>query len=572
MNGILRLSVVLLLAGGGWWWAASRAPEEPAEPPPTAVARDLGDYVGVDACRACHAREATAWDASPHGRHGLPQATPRATVDGSIGSVWMQTYLARDAKGYHRILPRCFDLREKRWRAVRAVLAEISGPAGNRHSFSDADVSGRSFEVDCAGCHASGATLRVTGTSGQMRSSWRDLAIDCEACHGPGRAHAEAWARLEDDAPLVAIGTLPARQQTALCARCHGGPPATGDFGPDQAADFVGALEHGSAVRADGSALGQIYQHASFARSPCAVEGALTCTSCHATHGPGLKPVPQVDALCTTCHEAQVGRQHHHHDPSGPGGRCIECHMPRIFEGLLAHQRDHRIGIPLPATPYAPDACTACHTDRKKSWAAAAARRWWGAPDGATLAAIEAVHRANEGGVREREVLRRAQRHRDAHFRVAATRLLGDASPAVGDAMPEVRLAAVRVARDAADEALLRQFVQDREVRVRAAAWMALNALGASIPPGAAADLRRAAHHGRLDSELRMLLARLDLEAGRAEEAAEHLADAVAYRSTDIALWRALAKAYTEAGDVEHAAEAWSSVQRLAGPDERTRR
>jgi len=573
MNGALRMSVVLLLAGGGWWWWSGQHDDRPTAPtPPPPLAYDLGPYAGVDACRACHAKETEAWERSPHGRHATALVTPRRTVDAAIGSVWMQTFLARDERGYHRILPRCFDLREKRWRSVTTVLDEIRGPREDLPSITDADVKGRSFEIDCAGCHAVGTRVRMNGGSGHMQSSWRALAIDCEACHGPGRAHAEAWAQVDPGEPLASIGTLPTRDQTALCARCHGGPPTAGGFGPAEAPDFVGTLDHGRMVRADGSAVGQMYQHAAFARSPCAIEGGLTCTGCHEAHGPGLKPVPDIDRLCSNCHEAQAERAHHHHDPVKPGGHCIDCHMPRIYDGLLTHQRDHRIGVPLPATPYAPDACTACHTERTKVWAAAAARRWWGTPDLETVEAIEAVHRGRAGDLGGRLALERALTHPDAHLRVAAARLLGEAETALADTLPEVRLAAVETARLAKDHEVLRQLTHDGEVRVRAAAWLALDGLGTIAPPEAAEDLRRAAPHVRTDVELRRLLARLDLAAGRAAEAAEHLADAAAFRPKDATLWRALAEAHTKAGHEALAAEAWTQVERLNSRTKRPRR
>jgi hypothetical protein len=55
--------------------------------------------------------------------------------------------------------------------------------------------------------------------------------------------------------------------------------------------------------------------------------------------------------------------------------------MPRVVYGVLDVHRSHRIEIPDPAGAAAagrPDACTGCHVEETRTWAAAAARRLWG--------------------------------------------------------------------------------------------------------------------------------------------------------------------------------------------------
>lgn len=82
---------------------------------------------------------------------------------------------------------------------------------------------------------------------------------------------------------------------------------------------------------------------------------------------------------CLGCHDAaKLGGADR---PAGHGGHgdgvdCVGCHMPRTAYGLLGGIISHRITTPAPASLVGrhdePDACTQCHVDRSRSWAAAA--------------------------------------------------------------------------------------------------------------------------------------------------------------------------------------------------------
>jgi hypothetical protein len=62
--------------------------------------------------------------------------------------------------------------------------------------------------------------------------------------------------------------------------------------------------------------------------------------------------------------------------------------MPRVVYGLVGAHRSHRIDSPRPDLSPAesrPDACTLCHVDQSRAWAAHALERWGGGqpePDG----------------------------------------------------------------------------------------------------------------------------------------------------------------------------------------------
>jgi hypothetical protein len=473
----------------------------------------------------------------------------------------MQAYLRRDATGHHRILEKCFDLRRESWRPVADVLNEIRGTPRATSSAPLASVGDRSFEIECSGCHTSGARLRLDPGTAHMESSWRDAAIDCEACHGPGKAHGDAWAKLDPGQPLAKLETLSPRAATAVCARCHGGPPTAGDWGPADAPHFVTVLEDRDGLFADGTASGQVYQYPGFVRSPCYREGKLTCTGCHEAHGPELRRAGHPDALCSRCHEDKRGRAHTHHDARKHGARCVACHMPRLLDGLMAHQRDHRISSPLPQSPFVPDACTACHKDKDKAWASRAYEDWWGEPDNATLSAIRAVHLARRNAPEAKPLLKRARHHPDPFFRAAAALYLEDPALTFDDSVPEVRLAGVKTARRSKEQ--LQRFAKDSEPRIRAAARLALIELGEPAARIDREDLACAVRQVRDLSLARVLLGTLQLADGEASIAVRNLEEAVVFRPGLTDAWHALARAYEQTLQGPNAQKAHAQRARL---------
>src|SRR5260370_397577 len=80
-------------------------------------------------------------------------------------------------------------------------------------------------------------------------------------------------------------------------------------------------------------------------------------------------------AVCPKCHEkvrpAPQRLAHTHHPAGSAGSRCLNCHMPRINEGLQDVVRTHMIYSPTRADMIQanhPNACNLCHTDRPIDW------------------------------------------------------------------------------------------------------------------------------------------------------------------------------------------------------------
>jgi len=514
-------------------------------------AKSAPGHVGAADCAGCHADEARAWRKSAHGRHGIAIREPEGGFDGAVGSQWMQAYLKKGPDGYHRIRSRCLDLRKNEWTDVAPVLEAIRGPWPGAAGITAKEVAERSFEVDCSGCHSSASRLRIDPETGKMDSHFGDWSIDCEACHGPGGDHSATWKRLSADAPLVRLAKLSPRHANAICARCHGGPPTDGDFAPEDARHFVAWLKDREGFLADGSASGQVYQYSTFVRSPCFTEGGLTCTGCHDPHSDELRPGPDLDAMCVRCHSDEAAG-HTFHDVAKEGARCVNCHMPKLLTGFLAHQRDHRISIPLPASPHVPDACTACHKEegQDKAWADRAYRKWWGKPSRSTLSAVRAITLARRKDPAAKPLLRRALVHPDPFFRGNAAIYLEDPGAMIDDPSPEARLLGVVAARTVAS---LRPFLEDSEPRVRSAAMVQLIKLGEDVPLDWRADLEHCTSQLRDLPVPRIMLGVMSLQEKKPQEAQRWFMSALATRPNATDGWLGLATAYEAQGNVKDA-------------------
>jgi hypothetical protein len=199
------------------------------------------------------------------------------------------------------------------------------------------------------------------------------VGVSCESCHLGGRAHARDGVAIRFDpvspdlaprpgAPDLSRGRRDPLVVNAICGQCHSTPSPS----------YPG----GAATRNSTEAL-------DMARSGCA--GAIKCTDCHDPHtagpGPGAPDDRRHLAACGRCHPdvASSAREHSGHDAGAAS--CLDCHMPRVVQGLSDVVRTHRIGSPAPAADLeagAPNACNLCHLDRSIAWTAGELARRWG--------------------------------------------------------------------------------------------------------------------------------------------------------------------------------------------------
>lgn len=263
----------------------------------------------------------------------------------------------------------------------------------------------------CAGCHSTGVVKHHDAASGEYRTTSTDQAVGCEACHGAGSAHvAEARGAavaageghglpvatrvlrrlvfaFDGSTPIARPRGDPAVGQRAgeVCAGCHARrQQLVAEPRPEAPFldNFRPALIEPGVYHPDGQIDDEVFEYGSFVQSAMHRAG-VTCTHCHDPHDG--KPRAPGNALCAQCHlPARYDvASHHRHAPGSTGAACTACHMPtKTYMGVHV-RHDHRLAVPRPdvsARLGTPDACTACHTDRRPDWAAAALESWRGKP------------------------------------------------------------------------------------------------------------------------------------------------------------------------------------------------
>ncbi|WP_404307316.1 cytochrome c3 family protein [Neorhodopirellula lusitana] len=203
-----------------------------------------------------------------------------------------------------------------------------------------------------------------------------NLGISCEACHLGSKAHVEQKSTKPvffPKSPHFHIeGTVEkdfGRTQTNvnyICGRCHVGdrPLLAGGMSTWNSTEYTDATRGG-----------------------CYSE--LRCIDCHDPHtaiGQKWKLTPaQDDQSCIRCHDQFIdptaAQAHTHHKPDTAGSRCMNCHMPRMNEGLQDLVRTHMIFSPTNEAMIEenqPNACNMCHTEQSIDWTLTYLQTWYG--------------------------------------------------------------------------------------------------------------------------------------------------------------------------------------------------
>ncbi len=319
----------------------------------------------------------------------------------TVGSHRYQQYVG-EIDGVLWRLPVAWHRGEARWIHMNGAFVEPEGESG---SLVDYQRHLSRWNDNCIFCHN---TEPVPGLqdSGQFQSAVGELGIACEACHGPAAAHVERHrnplrrmlaGRDLGDGSITHPGRLDAGRESAICGRCHGqriardiatvmahgdGFVAGDDLAevsrPIFADSTIGTEPMPFAMRfwPDGTPRLSAYEYQALLLSPCHDSGAgLGCNHCHDMHGD--QPKGQIRAgrsgagACIDCHDLDSDHGGHRGVESVD---CLDCHMPEITYGLLEGMVSHRITSPDPGALVGrhdqPDACTQCHVDRSRRWAA----------------------------------------------------------------------------------------------------------------------------------------------------------------------------------------------------------
>lgn len=426
-------------APGGAPFATEQPPPGPVHPPAPLAAPARAAYIGSAACGKCHPTHFAGWKGTVHplqerpatletvigdfetgetldldgipvrpfrrgerffvetvGADGKPADFALERVIG--GSMYKQRYLTRVAGGAEAVLPLEWNMAARRFQPYHAQSGYKPGQAEFWGGPS------RAWALRCAGCHVVGLELTPPAGPGEWpQARFVELGIGCESCHGPGGAHAA-----DPQAPgsIVNPAKLSQERAYAICASCH----ARGLAGPEEGApvrvEFPLAFRPGDrdihrffrfsepleglsswAFWANKQSRQHHQQANDFERSAHFTRAGMSCIDCHASHErlryAMLRKDPR-NELCVSCHTDRATPErleaHTRHAAGSAGSICIECHMPKTVTHANPNElRAHTQWRPKPdidARLRVPEACTLCHKDRSREWAAETVDRW----------------------------------------------------------------------------------------------------------------------------------------------------------------------------------------------------
>lgn len=323
------------------------------------------DYVGPDACAACHAERAAEFRTSRHfWACSLPdgETMPAAfsskdaayvTREPSLrfemtrsGDDFFETAIRESASGEQRTSSRidfvygagaATDEVYLTWHGDRLYELPIAWlhpqkdwGASEFDRYGAGDFS-RELTPRCLECHNTWFE-HSPGTLNQYKRDDFILGVTCETCHGPARDHVafhEANPRAAAGESIVQPGRLSRELQMDLCASCHSnalkhrGPAFS--YRPGKPLDACYRTVASKYPEDDHVANQTKYLRESkcFQKSE-----TLTCTTCHDPHRSKIRTPGVSQSACLNCHQA-ADCDERHRLPNGVRNDCVGCHMPQ---------------------------------------------------------------------------------------------------------------------------------------------------------------------------------------------------------------------------------------------------
>ena len=342
--------------------------------PPSPFQNLNADYVGIDACAACHPDKAATFTQSQMGRSwelarpvnskaDFDNPTPVyddfndlyyealrkgeelyvveyrlsgqdtvhkrvEQIDYIVGSGHHTNSHIMDVNGYLYQMPLTWYVQEGKWDLPPGFI----GPNNNRFD--------RPIPLKCMSCH-NAMPAYVEGSENRYVSV--PHGIDCERCHGPGSLHIESVSggnavntRLEADYTIVNPARLSVEQQFDICQGCHlqgasvNKPGHTfADFRPGMPLSDIENVfwpRYADSLRqfVMASHPDRLSQSACFQASE-----AMTCSTCHDPHVPiEAMAEDHYRDVCQSCHTGSESSLVCPTPEAAAGADCTSCHMP----------------------------------------------------------------------------------------------------------------------------------------------------------------------------------------------------------------------------------------------------
>ncbi len=519
---------------------AASAPAKPGE-----AARQAGDHPPLSpssACSECHEEATAAWRGSHHalahrdvgnevdeaaftagavtvgdaawsftGGAGQPAIGWRdrdeaieASPPMAIGLTPLVQYIVSAGDGRYQVPDMAWDPAEEEWFSIYGEHNRRPGDWGHWTG------RGMNWNSQCAYCHFTGLNKGYEVETDRYETTWVEQGVGCAQCHGPDRGDAASLA--PGECRINPERTWTSEQWMHSCATCHSRREELDEaftIGDSFHDHYHLALPSQPGLwHPDGQQIDEVYKFNSFMLSRMGHRG-ITCTHCHDPHSNepiGGRPAVESNALCMTCHAGGANNatiidpsNHLFHDSGTPGGRCIDCHMPKRTYMARDPRSDHRFPIPDPLLTKevgTPNACNDCHADKGLDWQIEWTDRWYGErmerPERDRTRAVHAAQQGEPGALGQlievydveeidawKATLLRLMEPWLADSRVRERSLQAARSEA-----PLTRAAAAfLVSRSGASQAVLDELLADPLKAVRLeAAWGAFESLPADHP------------------------------------------------------------------------------------------
>ncbi len=199
------------------------------------------------------------------------------------------------------------------------------------------------------------------------------LGVSCESCHYGGREHVEngresrfypSSPKLQSTSISPETPTTNANLINSICLQCH-------------CANVI--------LYPNGAATWNSREALDLQSGAC--QQQIKCTDCHDPHPAGkhggLFSEQKITWKCLECHtqlQDDVSRQTHSRHTLDSVS-CVDCHMPRIVQGLDQVVRTHHIHSPSDESMLqraGPNACNICHLDKPIDWTLNHLNEGWG--------------------------------------------------------------------------------------------------------------------------------------------------------------------------------------------------
>lgn len=347
---------------------------------------------------------------------------------------------AVDAHLNEVVLPFTWWIAQQEWSPLKHVHGEVDSDRSRWDPFVNPPGRTKSYDTSCAHCHTTSpfgermlrhvgltvakqlpreislgyqpvvrgvhtngisaerltANVRATISELRRQSSQKHsvtLGISCEACHfgcldhvtNSTRTASQVLPHFFPSDPNLFVNAPTGEQiysrsvenKNFICAQCHIGERPMYASGQHT----WNSTEYADAVN------GFCYTRTG---SESSSAETLSCVHCHEPHrGIGSKwsNSRQTDnQSCLDCHDKfgtpDALSKHTHHAPASVGSDCMNCHMPRIHEGLADVVRTHRISNPTDARMIEanqPNACNICHVEKRIDWTIEHLKQWFDA-------------------------------------------------------------------------------------------------------------------------------------------------------------------------------------------------